>query len=366
MRAAPVSDDDYAPTRAAATAMDRPPLVVLEPLTAFLDAHGLGRGPLTCRTIVGGNSNFVCELRRDGLHAVLRRPPRPPLPPRAHDMLREARVLQALAGHARVPRVLAVGTDPGVIGMPFYVMEHLDGSVLADRTPPAFGLPADRATIGPALVQALAEIHAVEPVAAGLGDLARPGRYLERQLRGFSSIWEHNRTRDVPAVERIAARLTRTLPAEQPDAIVHGDYRLGNAMLAHEPPARVVAIFDWELSALGDPLSDLGYLAATWIEPNDPPLAIFGRSDVMRAPGFGTRDALVARYEALTGRAVGEQIAWYRALALWKTAVFMEGNYRRARDGMADDPFLLAAADGVPQLTEYVEDVVLADLPLSA
>jgi len=351
--------DDYAATHAAAAAMERPPLVVVEPLRAFLDAHGLGAGALECRTIVGGNSNFVCELRRDGLHAVLRRPPRPPLPPKAHDMLREARVLTALAGHARVPAVLAIGEDPAVIGAPFYVMEHLDGHVLADSVPPQLDDAASCHAAGLELVAALAEIHAVDPDAVGLGDLARPGRYLERQLRTFGALWEHNRTRELAAVERIAARLAATLPPTEERTVVHGDARLGNVMFAPEPPARAIAIFDWEMATLGDPLADLGYLAATWVEPSDPELAIFGRTAAMRDPRFATRAELVARYEQLTGRAAAATVDWYRALALFKTVVFMEGNYRRARAGMADDPFLLAAGDAVAELAAHVESAVL-------
>lgn len=353
---------DYAQTAAEAAALERPPLVIVEPLVAFLDAHGLGSGPLRCRTIVGGNSNFVCELRRDGLHAVLRRPPRPPLPPRAHDMLREARMLRALAGRARVPRVLAVGDDPAVIGAPFYVMEHLSGHVLADRIPTELDVPDTRRALGPALVDALAEIHAVDPTASGLGDLARPGSYLLRQLRGFRSLWDHNRTRELPAVTRIADRLERVLPPQRDETVVHGDFRLGNVMLSADP-VEVRAVFDWELATVGDPLADLGYLTATWVEPDDPALTIFGRSSAMRAPDVVGRDALVDRYEQRTGRAVGEWIAWYRALAMWKTCVFMEGNHRRALEGMTDDPFLHAIGDGVAQMAEYVEDVVLPGVP---
>jgi aminoglycoside phosphotransferase (APT) family kinase protein len=352
-------EGDYARTHTDAARMTRPPLVVTEPLTDFLDAHGLGSGQLECHTIAGGNSNFVCELRRDGLHAVLRRPPRPPLPPRAHDMLREAKVLEGLAGRVRAPRVLAVCADPAVIGAPFYVMEHLDGHVLSDGVPAALDDAASCHAAGLELVDALAEIHAVDPAAAGLEGLARPGRYLERQLRLFTTLWTHNRTRPLPAVERIARRLACKLPRDEQRTVVHGDFRLGNAMFAPDPPARAIAVFDWEMATLGDPLADLGYLTATWIEPDDPELAIFGRTSVMRDPRFARRAELVERYSEATGRAAGETIDWYRALALWKTVVFMEGNYRRARAGRTDDPFLLTLDKAVPQLADYIEEVVL-------
>lgn len=356
------ADEDFAPNREAAAAMKRPPLVLTEELTAFLDSRGLGSGGLRCRTLVGGNSNFVCELRREGLHAVLRRPPRPPLPPRAHDVLREARLLEALAGRARVPRLLAVEPDPATIGAPFYVMEYLDGHVLADRLPAALDDPASCRATGLELVAALAEVHAIDPGVAGIADLSPPGSFLERQLRLFSSLWEHNRTRDLPAVDRIVTRLTATLPRHEERTIVHGDFRLGNAMFASAPPARLISIFDWEMAALGDPLADLGYLAATWVDPEDEPLEIFARSSVMRDERFARRAELVASYEELTGRVAAPTIAWYRVLALFRTIVFMEGNYRRARDGMADDPFLMRAASGVPELAAHTEALANAEL----
>ena len=205
---------------------------------------------------------------------VLRRPPRGPLPPSAHDVLREARVLSALAGRARVPAVLAVCDDESVIGAPFYVMERVEGHVVTSSVPAALDNPDDRRRIGEELVDGLVEVHAVDWRDAGLEGFGKPTGYLERQLRRFTGLWEHNRTRDIPAVESVGEWLGEHMPESAPPAtVVHGDYRLGNTMMAPAAPARLVAIFDWEMATIGDPLADLGYLCTLWVDRNDPPAA---------------------------------------------------------------------------------------------
>ncbi|HEY4276805.1 MAG TPA: phosphotransferase family protein [Conexibacter sp.] len=356
---APAPPDDVVADADAAAVAARPPLLVLEPLTRFLDRSGLGAGPLTAEPIGEGNSNATFVLRRGEQRFVLRRPPRPPIPPGAHDVLREARVMSALAGRVRVPRMLAACTDSAVIGAPFYVAEHLDGHVLTSAVPAALDAPGARRSIGGELIDALVELHRVDWRAAGLERFGRPDGYLPRQLRRFGDLWQRNRTRPVPGVQAVQRELERTLPSppEPEVTIVHGDYRLGNAMLAPLPPARVLAILDWELSTLGDPLADVGYLAATWVEPDDAPLAVFSRTSAMREPGFMRRDELLAQYEERSGRSM-RNADWYGALALWKTAVFMEGNYRRALAGMADDPFLLSCREGVPELASRAAELL--------
>jgi aminoglycoside phosphotransferase (APT) family kinase protein len=352
--------DDVVATHAAAAGNARPPLLVVEPLRAFLDEHGLGSGELDVRPIGEGHSNVTYLVRRDGCEFVLRRPPRGPLAPSTHDVLREARLLRALAGSAaRVPRVLAVCADDAVIGAPFYVMERVVGEVLLDTLPPALDTPAERRRCAEELVDALAEVHAVDWRACGLEGFSRdPGGYLERQLRRFAGLWELHRTRDVPAVEHVGAWLRAHLPRSGPATIVHGDYRLGNAMFSAQAPARLNAIFDWELAALGDPLADVGYLCALWTERDDPPLGMFELSGTTRLPGFPTRAELIARYEAASGRSVTD-IDWYRALALWKATIFMEGNYRRALAGTTDDPWLHGFGEGVVELAERARSLTL-------
>jgi aminoglycoside phosphotransferase (APT) family kinase protein len=349
-----IAPDDIVQTHSEGAANEREPLVVLDSLDAFLDQRGLGSGDLDVEPLGEGHSNVTFAVRRDGLDAVLRRPPRGPLPPSAHDVLREARVLAALAGRARVPKVLAVGDDAAVIGAPFYVMERIEGDVVTSTVPPALDTPDQRRRIGEELVDALVEVHDVDWRAAGLEGFGKPTGYLERQLRRFLGLWEHNRTRDIPAVESVADWLKTNLPESGPATIVHGDYRLGNTMLAPDPPARLVAIFDWEMATIGDPLADVGYLCTLWVDRRDPTGNMFELSSVTREEGFPLREELVARYEERSGRSMTD-IRWYRTLALWKSIVFMEGNYKRAMAGSTDDPYLKGFGDGVIELARRAE-----------
>jgi aminoglycoside phosphotransferase (APT) family kinase protein len=347
------------PTEAAA--QELAPLLVREPLAAFLDGRGLGSGAIEAERIGDGHSNVTYLVRRGGERFVLRRPPRPPLPPSAHDVLREARLLTALAGTAaRVPRVLAVCDDESVLGVPFYVMEEVAGTVVTDALPPALDTDAERARIGDELIDALVEIHAVEWRAAGLDGFGKPSGYLERQLRRFSGLWEHNKTRELPRVAEVGDWLAANLPQSPPATIVHGDYRLGNVMLSGEPPARVVSVFDWELATIGDPLADLGYLTVTWVAHDDPTDTMFSAlSAVTREQGFPSREGLIARYEERSGRSM-EALHWYQALALWKAAVFMEGNYKRFLAGASDDAFLAVFDEGVPALADKALEIAHA------
>jgi aminoglycoside phosphotransferase (APT) family kinase protein len=347
--------DDIVATHAEAAGNERPPLLVLEPLRAFLDEHGLGGGaPLRASPIGHGHSNVTYLLRSGDAELVLRRPPRGPLPPSAHDVLREARLLRALAPTAaRVPRVLAIGDDEAVIGAPFYVMQRVSGTVVTDALPAVLDTPAERRRLGEELVDALVEVHAVDWRACGLeGFSSNPDGYLERQLRRFGGLWEHLKTREIDAVEHVGAWLAEHRPRSPSATIVHGDYRLGNAMMATGAPARLVAIFDWEMATVGDPLADLGYLCALWVQRDDPELSgLFEFGGITRREGFLTRAELVARYEERSGRSMTD-IRWYRTLALWKAAVFMEGNYRRAISGTTDDPWLKGFGAGVVELAE--------------
>jgi aminoglycoside phosphotransferase (APT) family kinase protein len=346
--------DDVVRTHAEGAANEREPLLVLEPLMAFLDEHGLGAGEPEAQPIGEGHSNITFGIRRDGRELVLRRPPRGPLPPSAHDVLREARVLRALRGRARVPAVLAVCEDPAVIGAPFYVMERLEGHVVLGEVPAELDALEDRHRIGAELVDALVEIHAVDWQAAGLEGFGRPTAYLERQVRRFLGLWEHNRTRDVPAVAAVAEWLGAHLPQSGPATVVHGDYRLGNTMFAPRAPARLIAVLDWEMATLGDALADVGYLSTLWADPDDPEGGRFELSRVTREPGFLTRAEVVARYEERSGRSMTD-IRWYQTLALWKSTVFMEGNYKRAMAGSTDDPYLHGFGEGVLELAERAE-----------
>ncbi|MEI6664187.1 MAG: phosphotransferase family protein [Actinomycetes bacterium] len=355
----PIAPDDIVTTFAEAESNDREPLVVLEPLAAFLDSHGFetGAGLPELEPVGDGHSNVTYLLTRGGRECVLRRPPRGPLPPTAHDMLREARLLSALESTAaRTPAVLAACDDLDIIGAPFYLMEKVDGEVIVDSVPAALDSVEERRRIGEELVDALVEIHAVDWQAAGLEGFGKPTGYLERQVRRFTGLWEHNRTREIPAVEQVGSWLTANQPESGAATIVHGDYRLGNSIYAASAPAKLLAVLDWEMATIGDPLADVGYLCTLWSDSDDPDRGMFEMGSVTRAEGFPTRAELVARYEQRSGRSM-QDLRWYTTLALWKAVVFMEGNYKRASSGSSDDPFLKGFGDGVVQLAERALDI---------
>ncbi len=349
---------DVVDTADDAAGLQLPPLVVRESLEAFLDAHAIGEGRVEAERIGEGHSNITFLIRRGDTRVVLRRPPRPPLPPSAHDVLREARLLRALEGTAvRVPTVVAVGDDETVLGVPFYVMEEIEGSVLASSIPPALDTAAERRRTSEELVDALVELHEVDWRACGLEGYGKPTGYLERQVRRFSGLWEHNKTRELPVVEELGEWLGQNMPESPESTIVHGDYRLGNVMMADTAPAELVAIFDWELSTIGDPLADVGYLTVTWVEPDDPEDTMFANLNaVTRSGGFLTREEIIARYEERSGRSMSA-LNWYQALALWKAAVFMEGNLKRYQAGRSDDEYLGLFDRGVPMLAEKAREI---------
>jgi aminoglycoside phosphotransferase (APT) family kinase protein len=355
---AAVAPDDIVLTHADVAPDAREPLLVLEPLAAFLDEHGIGSGEIRAQPIGDGHSNVTYLIERERAEVVLRRPPRGPLPPSAHDVLREARLLRALQSTAaRVPKVLAVGDNETVIGCPFYVMERVPGEVIVWQTPPTLDTPEQRRRIGEELIDALVEIHAVDWRAAGLEGFGKPTGYLERQLRRFSGLWEHNRTRELPEMERVARWLGENLPESGPATIVHGDYRVGNTIFASQPPAHLMAVLDWEMATIGDPLADIGYMCMFWTEADDPAEGLRAAlGNVTRAEGYPTRAELIARYEDASKRSMTD-LRWYVTLALWKSAVFMEGNYKRAVTGSTDDPYLKAFGEGVAQLARQAEEV---------
>ena len=342
---------DIVETAEEASELNLTPLLVLRSVEDYLDGHGLGEGSVTATRIGEGRSNVTYLIERGMTRLVLRRPPRPPLPPSAHDVVREARVQQALerAG-APVPHVVDVCEDKSVLGVAFYLTEYLEGYVVSKNLPTAFDPSAERRRIGLGLVDALAEIHAVDWEEVGLAGFGRPTGYLERQLRRWSDLWEINATRDLPAVAELGVWLEANRPESGPATVVHGDYRLGNVMLSPDAPARVLAVLDWELSTIGDPIADVGYLIATYSEPGSPPTPL-ELSPVTAAKGFPSRKELAEYYSARAGASV-QGLPWYEALALWKAAVFCEAIYGRYLRGERDDPWAAALSNGVPRLLE--------------
>jgi aminoglycoside phosphotransferase (APT) family kinase protein len=351
---ATLAPDDIVATHAEAAANEREPLLVLEPLRAFLRENALDApADLSALPIGEGHSNVTFGLSTG---VVLRRPPRGPLPPSAHNVLREARLLSALEPTAvRTPRVLAVCDDLEVIGAPFYVMERITGTVITDTVPPSLDTPQQRGEIADELIESLVELHATDWTTLGLEGFGKPTGYLERQLRRFNGLWEVNRTREIAELDAVGAWLADHMPQSPPATIVHGDYRLGNTMFAEAAPPRLTAILDWEMATIGDPLADIGYLMIHWVQANDT-RSRFVMHTVTDQPGFPTRQEMVARYEERSGRSV-ESLDWYVTLAMWKAAVFMEGNYKRAVMGTTDDPWLKTFGEGVVELAQRALDV---------
>jgi aminoglycoside phosphotransferase (APT) family kinase protein len=305
-------------------------------LGAYLDANLPGAGETTVEKHIAGFSNETWFVNRACERYVLRRPPRGPLLPTAHDVVREFRFLSALSGTpARVPRPVLLCEDTTVIGAPFYLMERKDGVVIRLELPPVLESEAERRRIGFEMIDALAEMHSVDWQAAGLE--GKPEGFLDRQLRRWQSQADLSvgKVRDLPELGEIGDWLRARKPESGPSTVVHGDYKLDNVMFAAEAPARLIAIFDWEMATIGDPLADLGWLMHTWGKPdlmadNDPlPLTAL--------PGFPTREELAARYAEKTGRAM-KDFAFYHVMALWKLAIILEGLYVHYKSGTASNP----------------------------
>ena len=338
-----------------------------------------GEGALEVTPLGDGHSNLTFLVRRPGLITewVLRRPPMGPLLPTAHDVVREFRVLELL-GRAttpvRVPAVVGVCEDLTVLGAPFYLMERTEGLVLRDQLPDWLADDHDaQHRLGLDLVDSLAEIHSADwaPfVEAGIG---RPGGYLERQLRRWTGQREGirsavaaagGRARELPDYDLTRDWLVAHLPDEGAPAVVHGDFKLDNAIV--RPGGRsdgtgdgpsVAAVIDWEMATVGDPRADLGYLLSFWPddaaagsggEPADQEGLMLGQLAIV-GDGFPSRDELVARWAVRTGRDIGDT-RWFVALALWKLAILLEASYHRWLAGMATDPFFATLDTGVPML----------------
>ncbi len=287
--------------------------------------------PFQLSQIAGGRSNLTYRTScGDGRRVVLRRPPTGNVLPSAHDMVREFRVIEALWGSAvPVARPLGICGDDAVTGAPFYVMDEVAGHVLRD-VDAAMGLPAEaRATAGRSLVDVLVDLHAIDPADVGLADLGRHDAYVERQLRRWHGQWEQSRTRDLPVVDEVHARLAAQVPAQVRTSIAHGDYRLDNAMV--DDDGVVVAVFDWEICTLGDPLADLGILLTYWGQGSDAFLALPDTPTV--APGFAERAHIAESYLRCAGLD-DEHLAFYVAFGNWKLACILEGVHARFQAGV--------------------------------
>ncbi len=303
-----------------------------EAVEAWFAAHAAAvEPPLRFERIAGGLSNLTYRVSdAAGRRWALRRPPLGKTLGSAHDEGREHRVLAALAGtEVPVPPLVGLCEDESVTGAPFYVMEFVEGPILrsVSDVDAAFPERADRHAIGLRVADTLAQIHAVDPDAVGLGELGRKQDYVARQLRRWQGQWEKSKTRDLATVDRVHDRLAARIPEQGPATLVHGDYRLDNMILT--PGGEVAAVVDWELCTLGDPLADLGTLMAYWPEPGD---AIALGEPANLAPGFPGREELAARYAERSGRDVSN-LSYYLALGYWKLAIILEGVYARYAAG---------------------------------
>jgi aminoglycoside phosphotransferase (APT) family kinase protein len=310
-----------------------PPGLDLAALHAHLRAArpDLATGPLSATLVEGGRSNLTYRVSDGSTAFVLRRPPLGHVLATAHDMAREHRVMSALAdGPVPVPRPLLLCTDESVVGSPFYLMELVDGVVLRDAGDLAGLDHSDLTTLGEHLVDVLADLHGVDVEATGLADFGRPQGYLERQVRRWGRQLDASRSRDLAGADALREALASAVPGSGPPTVLHGDYRLDNVMVDRSDRGRIVAVLDWEMATLGDPLADLGLLVVYRTRP-----AVAGDpvSDTMTAPGFPSADDLVARYAGRTGADVSA-LGWYVALGCFKLAVILEGiHYRFARGG---------------------------------
>ena len=286
--------------------------------------------------ISGGKSNLTYRVRSDAGELILRRPPLGHILPTAHDMGREYRVLTALRDTpVPVPRTFHLGTADSALGTPFYVMERVVGHICRDALPLGYAVTAeDRAAIGAGLIDVLAALHTVDSERVGLGDFGRPHGFMERQLRRWSEQWQRSKTGDLPALDALRDGLGEAVPGQQTAAIVHGDYRLDNTLLHPSRRGEIVAVLDWELSTLGDPLADLGALLAYWSEADDDEVLVRARmfGPVTAESGFPSRAEVVERYARATGFDVSA-IGWYQAFAFFKLAVICQGIALRATGG---------------------------------
>lgn len=311
-------------------------------------------GPLDVLQFPNGAANLTYLLRVGAHELVLRRPPFGEIAPGAHDMRREFKVLSRLWRHFdRAPRAYLLGDDPAVLGAPFFVMERRHGVVIRDAMPPSLAACAGAGRrAGFALVDAMADLHRLDPAACDLGDLGRPEGFAERQVAGWAKRWDLAAPAErPPLMDALHARLARAVPPLGRASIVHNDLKLDNCQFAPGQPDRVAAIFDWDMTTLGDPLVDLGTLLNYWPDPDDTAWTARVSHPALAALGLPGRAEIVARYGERTGFDVSAA-PWWEAFALWKTAVVVQQLHRRWVRGESTDPRMATIADRMPQLTE--------------
>jgi aminoglycoside phosphotransferase (APT) family kinase protein len=320
-------------------------------LKAWMTAHVGGfAGPLEVRQFKGGQSNPTYQLVTPGQTYVLRRKPPGKLLASAHAVDREYRVISALHPTGfPVARPFGLCEDESVIGTVFYIMAHVEGRIIWDGSIPE-ATPADRRSIYEAQVATLARLHMTDPAAVGLSDFGKPGNYFARQIHRWTKQYRDSETQSLPSMDRLIDWLPATVPDDDQTSIVHGDYRLDN-MILHPVRNEVLAVLDWELSTLGNPLADFTYLMMNWVMPQEG-----GRSGLagldLEALGIPSIEDCVTQYCALTGRSSVPDMNWYFAYNLFRLAAICQGIAGRVRDGTASSPQAAAMGARVPLLAE--------------
>ncbi len=311
----------------------------IESLAKFLREQLGHEAELTVEQFPRGFSNLTYLLRFGERQLVLRRPPFGAAVKSAHDMGREHRILSRLAGvYEKAPRPLLYCEDVEVLGAPFYVMERVEGVILRPSMAPAmYPDPKTMRGIASSLIETLAELHAVDVRAVGLGDLGRPEGYVRRQVEGWTQRYAVARTDDVQEMEKVAGWLAENLPPEAGAALIHNDFKYDNVILDPEDWTRVVAVLDWEMATLGDPLMDLGTTLGYWVDSDDPPALKALALSPTTLPGNPTRSQVAALYEQASGRPLGD-IVFYYAFGLFKIAVIIQQIYARFKSGHTRDP----------------------------
>jgi aminoglycoside phosphotransferase (APT) family kinase protein len=317
------------------------------------------QGPLTVEQFPHGHSNLTYLLRLGTTELVLRRPPFGNQVKTAHDMGREYRVLSRLgAAFAAAPRVYLFCEDESILGVPFYVMERRRGVILRKTLPPTLALdPATARRLSLSLIDTLAHLHSLDYQAAGLGDLGKPQGYVARQVTGWTSRYNQARTEDLPPLESVARWLGEHMPPESGAALVHNDFKYDNLVLDPDDLTHIVAVLDWEMATIGDPLMDLGSSLGYWIEAGDPESlrkAAFGPTTLS---GNMTRQELVARYQEKTGRAVPDALFYY-CYGLFKLAVIVQQIYARYVRGHTRDPRFAHLNEVVAVLSRQAERAI--------
>jgi aminoglycoside phosphotransferase (APT) family kinase protein len=329
-------------------------------LEAYLQLHlPQFAGPLAVEQFPHGHSNLTYLLKLGTTELVLRRPPFGNQVQTAHDMSREYRVLSKLSAvFAAAPRPHLFCDDLSVLGAPFYVMERRRGLILRKSLPAGVSLDLETTRrLGATLIDTLSRLHAIDYQAAGLGDLGKPDGYVVRQVTGWIKRYQNARTDDMAAMDVVGRWLTEKMPAESGVAVIHNDYKYDNVVLDPSDLTRIVAVLDWEMATLGDPLMDLGTTLGYWVEAGDPePLRHVAVGPTM-LPGSLSRRELVERYEAASGHDVREPLFYY-CFGLYKVAVIIQQIYARFVRGSTNDPRFARMGEMVAVMSQQAQRAI--------